>query len=107
MHEGGLKHPCVAPALWGALLGTAALLLTTLLIGYCCRVHGVQRRRKHMSEQEARHDYEEFWFSRLESAVRSFFFFLVGFVVVTASEQGTGGAHSCCHAHLYRVCSSL
>lgn len=75
LHEGGLKHPCVAPALWGALLGTAALLLTTLLIGYCCRVHGVQRRRKHMSEQEARHDYEEFWFSRLESAVRSFFFF--------------------------------
>lgn len=66
-HSGGVKHPCVVPALWGSLLVTCTLLVVVLLVGYCCRVHSVERRRKKlgMSETEAAHDYEEFWFPRL------------------------------------------
>ncbi len=67
--HGGVDHPCVGPAMWGSALLTAALVGIVVVVGYCCRVYGVARRRKKrgVSEHEAAEDYEEFWFSRLES----------------------------------------
>ena len=68
-HGTGADHPCVGPALWGSLLLTGALVALVTLTAFCCRAAGVARRRKKrgVTEHEAAHDYEEFWFSRLES----------------------------------------
>ncbi len=63
-------HPCVGPALLGSVLVTCVLLASVIVVAYCCRLGGVARRRKKrgISDDEAAHDYEEFWFSRLETA---------------------------------------
>jgi hypothetical protein len=68
-HGVGVNHPCVAPAIWGSVLTTLILTGMVLGVGYWCRVHSVMRKQKKegVTEEEACHEYEEFWFPRLES----------------------------------------